>query len=184
VAERIPDRDLPIAIRGAMDSQTELRDAVKRNLVADVARTFGEVRLKVHGTSMLPTVFPGDVLTVVRREAADLSPGQIVLCFRNQALIAHRLTGKLGNDFITRGDSLCHYDRPFREDEILGHVVSIRRGGRLVDPSPAWWHGAGCFLLRRSQLSARVLLGLKRLRGATRGGDATIQARNPAIASR
>ena len=167
-----------------MDSHTDLRDATKRCLVADVARSFGQVRLKVTGTSMLPAVLPGDILTVIRRDAADLLPGQIVLCFRNQELVAHRLTGRLGDRFITRGDSLCYYDKPFREDEILGQVVSILRDGRQVDPSPAWWHGAGRWILRRSQLSARVLLGLKRLRGATTGGDGTIQTRTSAIAPR
>ncbi len=145
-----------------MDSQTGLREAVKRNLVAEVARSFGQVRLKVTGTSMLPAVWPGDILTVSRRNAAELLPGQIVLCFRDQEFVAHRLTGKIGDRLITRGDSLNYDDPPFREDEILGQVVSILRDGRSVDPSPAWWHYAGCWILRRSQLSARVLLVLRR----------------------
>ena len=145
-----------------MDVQSDAHEAVKRKLVADVARSFGQVRLKVTGSSMLPAVWPGDIVTVSRCNPSEISPGQIVLCFRDGELVAHRLTGKSVDGFITRGDSLCHYDRPFREDEILGEVVSIHRDGRQVDPSPAWWHGAGRFLLRRSQLSARVLLGLKR----------------------
>ena len=147
-----------------MEVETNLRDAVKRNLVADVARSFGQVRLKVTGTSMLPSVFPGDIVTVSRCSAADLIPGQIVLCFRDEALVVHRLTSVSGNRFITRGDSLCHNDRPFREDEILGRVVCIYRDGREVDPSPAWWHGAGCYAARRSQRFVRLLLGMKRLR--------------------
>ena len=147
-----------------MDVQTNLREAVKRNLVADVARSFGQVRLKVTGTSMLPAVFPGDIVTVCRCSAADLLPGQIVLCFRDEALVAHRLARVNENRFITRGDSLCNDDRPFQEDEILGRVVCIHRDGREVDPAPAWWHGAGCFVLRRSELFVRLLLGMKRLR--------------------
>jgi hypothetical protein len=145
-----------------MDAPTNLRDAVKRNLVADVVRSFGRVRLKVTGTSMLPSVWPGDILIVSQCNAADLSPGQIVLCYRNHELVAHRLVGKRDNCLMTRGDSLLWKDRPFRDDEVLGEVISILRDGRWVDPSPAWWHGAGCWILRRSQLSARVLLGLKR----------------------
>jgi signal peptidase I len=167
-----------------MDSQNDLRDAAKRGLVADVVRSFGQVRLKVTGTSMLPAVLPGDILTVIRRDGADLLPGQIVLCFRDEELIAHRLTGKSGNLFITRGDSLCHDDRSFREDEVLGQVVSILRDGLQIDPSPAWWHGAGRFVLRRSELSVRVLLGLKRLGGATKAGYDTIQVGTSSITSR
>jgi hypothetical protein len=40
-----------------MDAPTDLRDAVKRNLVADLARSFGRVRLRVNGTSMLPSIW-------------------------------------------------------------------------------------------------------------------------------
>jgi hypothetical protein len=145
-----------------MDERTDLRDAVKRSLVVETVRSFGQVQLKVTGTSMLPSVWPGDTLTVSRCNTEDLVPGRIVLCFRNQGFTAHRLVGKSGNGFITRGDSLCDYDPPFQEDEILGEVVSILRDGRRIDPSPAWWHGAGRWILRRSQLSIRVLLGLKR----------------------
>jgi hypothetical protein len=68
-------------------------------------------------------------------------------------------------------------------------VVSILRDGRPVDLFPAWWHGAACWILRRSQLSARVLLGLrKRLAGLrsrrlAQGGEDTCQAQVPACRS-
>ena len=146
-----------------MDARADLRDAVKRNLVADVARSFGQVRLKVTGTSMLPAVFPGDVLTVSRCSGAELCAGQIILCFRGGALVAHRLVRKTGGQFLTRGDSLYNFDRPFHEHEILGRAVSIMRNGRQVDWNSAWWHGAACFLLRRSELCVRLLLRWKRL---------------------
>lgn len=35
-------------------------------LVADVARRFGEVRLRLTGASMMPAVRPGDVITAQR----------------------------------------------------------------------------------------------------------------------
>ena len=146
-----------------MDPKADLRDAVKRKLVADVARSFGQVRLQVTGCSMLPAVWPGDILTVRRCSGAELCAGQIVLCFRDGALVAHRLVRKSSQQYITRGDSLYNYDRPFREDEILGRVVTIVRHGRRIDPKSSWWHGAACFMLRRSELLVRLLLRWKRL---------------------
>lgn len=147
-----------------MDVQADFRYEVKRNLVADVMRCFGQVQLEVVGTSMLPSVWPGDIVTVNRCNPADLLPGQIVLCFCDQGpLVVHRLAGKIDNCFLTRGDSVRHYDRPFGEDEILGQTVTIVRDGRQVDLNPAWWHGAACFLLRRSELCIRLLLRWKRL---------------------
>src|ERR1700691_598157 len=98
----------------------DLKILVSGDLLADVARQFGEVRLKVTGTSMLPSVWPGDILTVRRRTTTDLLPGQIVLCYRNQGFVAHRLVDKRSDCIITRGDALSHEDRPFQNDEVLG----------------------------------------------------------------
>lgn len=145
-----------------MNLTADLQNMAKRDLVAQVARQFGEVRLKVTGTSMLPAVWPGDILTVRRKSAAEMLPGQIVLCYRNHGFVAHRLVAKCGDGFVTRGDSLPYEDRPFRDDEVLGEVVSILREGRPVDPSPAWWHSAGSWILRHSELCTRMLLRLRR----------------------
>ena len=149
-----------------MDAGSDLRDIAKCSLVAEVVGLSGQVRLKVTGVSMLPAVWPGDILTVNRNSPEDLIPGQIVLCYRNDSLVAHRLISRTGNHLITRGDALPCCDAPFRDDEILGQVVSILRNGRRIDPSPAWWHAAGCWLLRRSQLFTRVLLALRARTGA------------------
>ncbi|MGA1981848.1 MAG: S24/S26 family peptidase [Acidobacteriaceae bacterium] len=148
-----------------MNSAAEVQDAAKRELAAEVIREFGEVSLRVTGTSMLPAVWPGDVITARRQNAAELSPGQIVLCYRNQAFSAHRLIGRCDEGLITRGDSLAYDDPPFREVEVLGAVISIRRDGRSVGLPCAWWHGAVSRMVQRSELCARVLLRLRRLPG-------------------
>ena len=138
------------------------QDAVKRELTADVIRQFGEGQLRVTGTSMLPSVWPGDVITVRRRTAPELLPGQIVLCYRNQAFTAHRLIGKRNDCLITRGDSLSYDDPPFREAEVLGEVVSILRDGRPVASPSAWWLRIGSSMVRHSELCTRILLRLRR----------------------
>jgi signal peptidase len=141
---------------------TVLRSVVGRELVADVARRFGEVRLRVTGTSMLPSVWPGDILTVRRRSVAELLPGQIVLCYRDQEFVAHRLVGKRGDWIVTRGDSLACEDRRFRGEEVLGEVVSVVRDGRELTPYQNWWLRAGAWILRHSEPSIRILLRLRR----------------------
>jgi hypothetical protein len=148
-----------------MSSTPEVQDATKRELAAEVIREFGEVRLRVTGTSMLPAVWPGDVITARRQSVAELSPGQIVLCYRNQTFSVHRVIGKCENGLITRGDSLAYDDPPFRDAEVLGAVISIDRGGRSVELSSAWWHGAVSRMVQRSELCTRMLLRLRRLPG-------------------
>lgn len=133
----------------------------KGDLAAEVVRQFGEVSLRVTGTSMLPSVWPGDILTVRRREAAEVRPGQILLCYRDRQFVAHRLVARRGDGLITRGDSLPYYDEPFREDEVLGQVVKVMRRGRAVDPSPNRWYCGASWILRHSELCTRMLLRLR-----------------------
>jgi len=149
--------------RVPMDLAGEVHDAAKRDLAAEVICQFGEVRLKVNGASMLPSVWPGDVLTVRRRSPGELLTGRIVLCYRDGAFIAHRLVRKQDNDLITRGDSHAFEDPAFSTDDLLGEVVSIHRGSRSVPLSPVWWHKAGSWIAARSEVCTRVLLRLRRL---------------------
>ena len=71
-----------------MTQQTQ-RHAVCCELIQDVARTTGEVRLRVTGASMLPAIWPGDLLTVRRCDLSELEPGQIALYRRDGKLTAY-----------------------------------------------------------------------------------------------
>lgn len=144
-----------------MGSQGNLRDMAKRSLVAEVVRTYGQVHLKVSGTSMLPSIWPGDVLTISPVDIADVIAGQIVVFSRSSFLVTHRVICNSGSTLVTRGDSLPLADPPISKDELLGRVVSVLRNGRHIDLSPDWWHPIGCWILRRSRFFARVLLGLR-----------------------
>jgi signal peptidase I len=136
--------------------------AVKCGLVAEVTRSFGESRLKVTGLSMLPTVHPGDEVTVRRKSMEEMKPGQIVLFHRNDGLVAHRIVGNPGPYLLTRGDALPYADDPVQQDEIVGEVVSVSRAGRSVDPGLNWSRRMGAWLLCRSGLCLRIFLRLRR----------------------
>ena len=144
------------------------RRAACCELVLEVARTAGEVRLKVTGASMLPTVWPGDVLTVQRCEMSELQPGQIVLYRRDAKLTAHRITSMAGDCLIARGDALPCCDPPVGAPEVVGRVVSIVRNGRSIHPEQLVWHRTLGWILRRSEVCARILL---RLGGIVRGSE-------------
>ena len=139
------------------------RAALQCELVADVARAFGEVRLKVTGASMLPAIWPGDILAVERQDSAELRPGQIVLCLRAGELMAHRMIRRTGDCLVTRGDSLLHSDPPVRASEVVGQVTCILRNGRRISPEQTFWQRAASFILRRSDFTTRMTLRLGRL---------------------
>jgi hypothetical protein len=134
-----------------MGAETQ-RDAVCSELVHCVARRRGEVRLKVTGSSMLPVVWPGDEITVIRSEYAELQPGHIVLYRRKGGLTAHRIECIAQDQLITRGDSLLHSDMPVRPDEIVGRVVSILRSGHSIRPERSLISYIFSLVLRRSDL--------------------------------
>jgi signal peptidase I len=109
-------------------------------LAGEIIRTFGEVRLRVFGTSMVPSILPGDLVSVQRADLSEISPGEIVLYSREGRLFVHRAVARSGThhdpSLITRGDRLSHNDPSVSPSELLGRVTSIQasdgRGHRDV----------------------------------------------------
>jgi signal peptidase I len=101
-------------------------------LVEEIVRSFGEVRLRVLGTSMAPAVLPGDVVCVRLAKLDEVSVGEIVLFSRRGRFFVHRVVSRCAAPvtpcLITRGDRLGHDDPPVNASEFLGRVVSIERG--------------------------------------------------------
>jgi signal peptidase I len=144
-----------------MDSLHDNRAAVTCALVGEAVRTFGEIRLRVAGISMLPSLWPGDILLVRRCRAAELQPGQIVQYMRDGLLIAHRIAGSQGSHWLARGDRNVYIDPPLSDAQILGRVVWIERHGRKVDPGFTSGRRLAAWFLQRSDLLARILLRLR-----------------------
>ncbi len=110
-------------------------------LTAEVVRTFGEVRLRVLGTSMAPSILPGDCVSIHHAGLREISMGDVVLYSRKGRLFVHRVVGRKIElaaqgveelSLITRGDRLRHDDPPVSPAELLGRVVSIKRNNRDI----------------------------------------------------
>jgi hypothetical protein len=110
-------------------------------LAGEVVRSFGQVRLRVFGTSMVPAILPGDLVSIHRACLQDISLGEVVLFLREGRLFVHRVVGRKiavnASDpdeplLITRGDRLRHPDPAVSAPELLGRVVSIERDRREV----------------------------------------------------
>lgn len=138
--------------------KVEQRSTSGCELVAEVARRFGEVRLRVTGASMLPAIWPGDVLCVRHCTMSDLQPGQILLFHRQKKLVAHRITRIHRDSVITRGDSVHHDDPPLSEGEIVGQVVSVVRRGRPVSERLSLLRRIVACILRCSDYFVRLTL--------------------------
>jgi signal peptidase I len=131
-------------------------------LAEEVVRTFGEVRLRVSGTSMVPSILPGDLVSIHQANLRDISPGDIVLFLQKGRLIVHRVVDRkvaaiadspAESCLITRGDRVRHDDPPVSSPELLGRVVSIERDNRKVELLA---HGSNHLIVRLLQSSDHV----------------------------
>lgn len=164
-------------------------ETVGCELVAEVIRSTGNVRLRVTGSSMLPTVWPGDVLSIRSIDPRQAQPGDVVLYSRAGRLFAHRvvevgeqgagikcqvsgqsqLTGPDSHSpsntcrvFVTRGDSVDHDDPAISAGEILGRVTAIERGSRRFAPHRSVVSRMASWVFARSEFATRVAVGIRR----------------------
>jgi signal peptidase len=141
-------------------------ELLKRQLVVDTLGTFGRIRLQVTGSSMLPAVWPGDILSVCHSEIAHVAVKDIVLSERQGRLCAHRVVDKIAGTesvcLITRGDRLSVDDPPVFAHELLGRVTLIQRNGSHIDPRAGLSTGWRILsvILSRSALATRLMLHL------------------------
>jgi len=140
------------------------------DLAAELLHRSGEIRFVARGSSMIPAIYPGDLLTVSSQVVSNAQRGQIVLCLREGRFWVHRIIRRWrdGNRFLfaTRGDALRHEDPLIDESQLLGSVTSIVRYGQRVDvahiTSP--WMKLLRLGVRSSSLLARTLLSRHALR--------------------
>ena len=160
--------------------------AVRSALVADVLRRSARsrkrqlVRAEIHGESMLPTFWPGDVIEIESCSLEDVQAGEIVLAQRDDRLVIHRLVARCKqNSFLLRGDSVACPDPPLPSEALLGRLVRRVNGrgneGRLTASAlrpglAAKWSRALGMLLCHWGLARRVALKVHSRRKASARG--------------
>ncbi len=121
-----------------MPAGTDTYETHKIKLGEDILRSGGSIRLRVLGTSMLPSVWPEDIVSVEGRAVGAVACGDIVLYEADNSFFVHRAVGKSGDknqvQWITRGDSMPQADPAVPESHVLGRISSISRGGRIIIP--------------------------------------------------
>ena len=119
-----------------MDSRGEL----KGELLPEVLKSDRQAMLAVTGSSILPTIWPGDFVEVRREIVAEISLGDVVFCARQGGFSAHCVVRKMAGPerpvLITRGDALIVPDPPVGPKELLGacHRRLARRAPTRAAP--------------------------------------------------
>ena len=148
----------------AMSGASQVSSGTACRLVAESVRVSGSIRLPAVGTSMVPVIHPGDVLSIQPVDPKEVSLGDIVVCERERVLVVHRIV-RISADsiepyLVTRGDRMLRDDRPILPGELLGRVASIERKNRRVDlhKFSNWAEQVLCLILRRSERVTRLFL--------------------------
>ena len=115
-------------------------DEVKLDLAAEVLQAGSPLQVRVVGTSMLPSIWPGDLVSVEHCEPAGVAVGDVIRFMESGRIVIHRVieTRRNGDKrvWLTRGDGACYEDRPVEESQFLGRVFAIRRKTCLIPFSP------------------------------------------------
>lgn len=153
-----------------MRGQSQRHDSAhsaKCELAAEVLRSWGKLRLRVNGRSMLPSIRPGDMLLIEAVNYDEVGNGEVVLFLREKRLFAHRAVGRNPADLriITRGDAMHREDPPLNEDELLGRVTLIWRGGKVIGAPKklGTLERALAALVCRFALAGRLVVGVQGL---------------------
>ena len=157
-------------------SSGAMQNGCKAELTADVLRGFGSARIRVQGSSMLPSLRPGDEVDLQSTPFDEIAPGNIIAYRRENRLFVHRVIGRNLQQLITRGDTLPQADAPVTESEFLGVVTSVFRKGEKVDQRNSFPQRAAAALFRRSRLCAALFVKFGAL---TLGAKAPLRLRFP-----
>ena len=142
-----------------MTTLTTTVNGHKLELAVEVLTSGHSLRLRALGTSMLPSIWPGDILSIKPTTEQEIAAGDIVLVARQNRFFIHRLIQKRDSCWITRGDSLPQNDDPFTSCEVLGRVSLIHKKKKIVVPeAPTLFSRAFGWMLCHSDTFRTVAL--------------------------
>ena len=127
-------------------------NAERSSLVTDTLRGIGRegfdrprnIRMRVYGESMLPALYPGDIVEIAPCAPHEVIKGEIVLATREGRFFLHRLLAPCQPDgFLLRGDSMPGVDPLFPLEALLGRLVRRTESSRGISSSafalrPGW----------------------------------------------
>lgn len=141
----------------------------KQSLLVQALTEHGSCRFLVSGSSMLPTLWPGDLVLIQRRPLQQLVVGDVVLHQSDGRFFLHRLESCQTHDdrvyFVTRGDAMPQRDPPFSSAHLLGVLAGVQRDGDWLSlplRMPATARVLAALVRRSSQFSRLFLLAHER----------------------
>src|SRR5579884_2713128 len=131
----------------------------KFQLIIAALESLKHVNMKALGSSMLPSIWPGDIVLIASAGSEQFEVGAIVVIRKSAGLLIHRLIARAAW-LTSRGDAMPQADPPVRPGDVLGKVTKVYRGMREIrirrQLSPV--HRLAALLLCHSQLLLNLTL--------------------------
>lgn len=139
---------------------------LKCEMAGEVLRAGGSLRLKVNGWSMLPAIWPGDILEIAAATRDEIAVGDLVLYERDGRFFVHRVISLQAERIVTRGDAMPHADPPVSPASVLGKIERLVRSGKKVNVLSHLTLGQRAIarLVSSGNLAARAVVELWNLR--------------------
>jgi signal peptidase I len=83
---------------------------------------------------MIPTLLPGDVITVKRCRFSRIAVGDIILAHRGRMVLTHRVIYRTKSFLILRGDHNLQSDGKIFAPHVIGRVITVKRRGKNMNP--------------------------------------------------
>jgi len=135
---------------GGDDQVTVARQQIAVNLAREELAQGALLRLRVAGHSMAPLIERGDLVLVQRANLEDLRRGDLLLVEQAGDFLVHRLVAtprwrgarSCGPDthrVRTKGDNASYADLPLPPQDVLGRVVAVEKGGKIIELDRGQW---------------------------------------------
>lgn len=114
----------------------------------------GFFTLRLLGTSMGPFVRNGDIAVIKKVALQNIRVGDVLLYHIGNDYFAHRVFKRCGSDskkapksFALKADAVNGIDKNVSFEEVIGKVVSLRRGNYKCDLQSGKWRLINYFIL-------------------------------------
>jgi signal peptidase I len=109
--------------------------------------------------SMQPMFDKKDIL-IVKKE--KIRKGDVIVCKSKKVIYAHRCVREIKKNnkiyYILKGDNLYYLDLKIEEKEILGKIVKIKRGNKIINLNSRFWRVIGYFISFISLIQSKLMV--------------------------
>lgn len=95
------------------------------------------ISLRIYGSSMWPQVRSGERVVLEVPHLREPQRGEVVLVRQPEGFLLHRIISLWHQEgerfYLTRGDNSPGADNPVALTEVIGRMVALERGGRLIN---------------------------------------------------